>query len=308
MSIVTLDDVPGAFGRCAVSIGVFDGVHLGHQALLAVLRAEAARLGVRDVVLTFDRHPRALLAPEREPRYLTTLDQKVDLLQSTGVQNVVVAKFDHALADLTAEEFVDRVLIDRLHCAVVVVGSNFKFGKHRSGDIKALRQIGDARGLRVIGVEPTVFQGAPVSSTRVRHTIERGEVDTAALLLGRPFTMFGEVVTGLGLGRQLGYPTANVDVADRQIVPPDGVYAVEAIVDGRCYAAACSIGHRPTIDGTEHAIEVLIDDFLGDIYGTRLGVVFRRKLRDQQKFESLASLIAQIGVDIAEARRIVAER
>jgi riboflavin kinase/FMN adenylyltransferase len=244
-----------------------------------------------------------LLAPDRAPLYINTLDQKLGLLKDAGVDFVVVCRFDHAAADLTPEEFVDDVLIGRLGSAAVVVGTNFRFGKKRAGDVETLRSIGSERCFGVVGVEPAVFHGAPVSSTRVRNAIDRGEVDVAAQLLGGPFTMLGRVVPGLGLGRKLGYPTANLDVAPRQIVPPDGVYSVKAVVAGEPFVGACSIGIRPTINGDERSIEVLIDGFNRDIYGEEIGVVFHKKLRDQVRFDSLEDLTAQIGKDIETARR-----
>lgn len=305
MSAGRLKGVPRDLVRSAVSIGMFDGVHLGHRTLLAALRSQAERIGGLAVVLTFDTHPLETLAPERAPRCITTLEQKVRLLEEAGADLVVVAAFDRAFAELTPEEFVDQVLISRLKAAAVVVGANFRFGRKRSGDVDRLRALGRERGFEVVSVEPVIVHGSPVSSTRVRNAIERGDVEMAAQLLGRPFTMLGRVVKGLGLGRKLGFPTANVEVVPRQIVPRNGVYAVRALVAGRSYPGVCSIGTRPTLDGTDRTIEIYIDGFEGNIYDAEIGTAFYSRLRDEVRFESLESLAAQISKDVEEARKVV---
>lgn len=306
MSVLRLDEVPDGFAKSVVSIGVFDGVHIGHQALFSVLKAEARRLGGQAVALTFDQHPVGVLHPEREPLHINTLEQKLGLIRDTGIDAVIVGHFDETLAGLAPLEFVDGILIGKLKCAGVVVGSSFRFGKARSGDISMLTELGIERGFRVVGVEPTTFHGAPVSSTRVRHVIEHGDVESAKSLLGRPFTILGSVVKGLQLGRKLGFPTANVKPADRQIVPPDGVYAVEAVLDEATrLPAACSIGVRPTINGTERAIEVMIGGFDGDLYDREIGVAFHHRLRDQEKFDDLERLKEQIGKDVETVRQLM---
>jgi riboflavin kinase / FMN adenylyltransferase len=291
--------------KAAVTIGVFDGVHVGHRMLLGVLKSEAARLGGLAVVLTFDAHPAELLAPDRAPLYITTQEQKVQLLKEAGADLVVVSTFDRDMADLTPEEFVDHIIVEHLKGGSVVVGSNFRFGHRRAGDVDVLRQLGEDRGFRVISAEPAMIHGSPVSSTRVRHALERGDVALAADLLGRPFTMLGRVVMGLGLGRKLGYPTANIEVASRQLVPHDGVYAVKAAFDGTVMPGVCSIGTRPTIGITERTIEVLIDGFEGDIYDAELATTFHARLRDQIKFESLEKLTEQIALDVQAARKVL---
>jgi len=299
-----IEAVPRDLSRSAVSIGIFDGMHLGHRSLLAALRSEAQRAGGPAVVLTFDRHPLELLAPERAPRYINTIDQKLRLLEEAGAQLVVLARFDHSLADLSPDEFVDQVIVGRLRAAAVVVGSNFRFGWKRSGDMGRLRALGTERGFRVVSVEPAMVHGAPVSSTRVRNAIERGDVRSAAVLLGQPFTMLGTVIPGLGLGRKLGFPTANVEVAPKQIVPRDGVYAVRALVGGESLPGVCSIGTRPTIESAPRAIETYIDGFEGSIYGAGIGTAFYHRMRDEAEFDSLESLAAQIANDVEAARRL----
>lgn len=303
MSIINgLEDVPVGLIRTAVSIGIFDGVHLGHRSLLAVLRCQADKLGCPAVALTFDRHPLELLAPERSPLYINTLDQRLKLILGAGADTVVVGRFDHELADLTPEEFVDQVLVSRLKAAIVVIGSNFKFGRKRSGDVEMLRTLGEKRGFRVVGVEPVVVHGAPVSSTRVRNALTRGDVELAAQLLGGPFTMLGKVVKGLGLGRKLGFPTANIEVAARQSVPADGVYAAHATFGNNSLPGVCNIGVRPTLDGHARTIEIYIDGFEDNIYGDELAIAFHARLRDEIKFDSLEKLAEQIARDVEDAR------
>lgn len=308
MDEIGIDGLPEGIEHSAVSIGIFDGVHVGHKALLAVLRSRADQLGVPAVALTFDRHPMELLAPERAPRYISTLDQRISLLKDAGVDDVAVVRFDQDVADLSPEEFVDRILVERLKVKSVVVGTNFRFGHKRIGDVEWLRDLGQERGFSVISVEPVVLAGATVSSTRVRKTIERGEVDVAGKLLGRPFTMIGDVVHGFGIGSKIGFPTANLEVAPRQIVPPDGVYAVEAVVENQTWPGACGISTRPTFDGTNRTIEVIIDGFSGNIYDVELAVMFYRKLRDPVRFDSPESLAKQLAIDVEEARKCLPKR
>ncbi|MBI2843832.1 MAG: bifunctional riboflavin kinase/FAD synthetase [Armatimonadetes bacterium] len=305
-TVVNIDSVSEDLVKSAVSIGMFDGVHLGHRSLLAVLQSEAERIGCPAVVLTFDRHPLELLAPERAPLYINTLEQRIQILDEAGADLIVMEPFDRELADLSPEEFVDRILVERLRAAAVVVGTDFRFGRKRAGDIDLLRKHGKEKGFRVVGVEPTTLHGAPVSSTRIRNAIARGDVESAARLLGRPFVLLGRVVRGSGLGRKLGFPTANIEVAPRQIVPKDGIYAVRVSVGNQSFRGACSIGIRPTIERAGRAIEVHIDGFSGNIYEAEIAVVFYWRLRDEMKFENFESLAAQIARDLEAARKMLA--
>jgi riboflavin kinase / FMN adenylyltransferase len=308
MSAVGMDDIKVFENPTAVSIGMFDGVHVGHRSLLAVLKSRAEHAGVPAIVLTFDRHPGELLAPQHAPLYIDTLELKLALLKEAGADEVVVVRFDKDVADLTPEDFTDRILRDKLKASDIVVGSNFRFGRKREGDVEQLRRLGETKSFSVVSVEPTVLHGSPVSSTRVRNAIGRGDVEAAADLLGRPFTLIGKVVHGLGIGRQLGYPTANMQVGERQLVPPDGVYAVRVLVNGKPFPGVCSIGMRPTFGETDRAIEVLIDGFDADIYDAEIEASFYRKLRGQVKFENTDSLKLQIGKDLEEARGIISSR
>lgn len=293
------------FTRSAVSIGVFDGVHIGHRALLSLLQSQAAARGVAPVVLTFDRLPEELIAPSRAPLRINTLDQKLMILSEAGAARVVVSPFDKTVAELSPEEFVDTILLGELRAEVVVVGANFRFGRNRAGNIETLRQLGDKKGFSVISVEPTVCRGSSVSSTRVRHAVANGDLTAAAKLLGSHFTMRGRVVRGLGIGKQIGYPTANLQLSFRQVVPVDGVYAVRARIDGIRVPGVCSIGNRPTFGGGERAVEVMLYNFNGDIYGCEIDTEFYRKIRDQVKFDSIEALKKRIDRDIEEALELV---
>lgn len=304
-AILGLEEIPHDFPQCAVSIGVFDGVHLGHQALLSVLQSEAKRVSGPSVVLTFDRHPLELLSPDKSPFYITTLDQKLKLIEEAGANTIVLARFEHELSDLSPEDFVDEVLISKLKASTVVVGANFKFGHNRIGDVHRLQELGAERGIRVVSVEPVIIHGSKVSSTRVRHSIERGDIELAGRLLGRPFTMLGKVITGLGLGRKLGFPTANIEVSPRQAVPANGVYAVKVEIDGKPWPGVINIGVRPTLDMTTRSIEVHLIEFDGDLVGREVGIEFHCRIRDEVRFASIEELVEQIGKDVEAAREIL---
>jgi len=293
------------FTRAAVSIGVFDGVHIGHRSLLSLLRSQAAAKDVTPVVLTFDRLPEELIAPDRAPLCINTLEQKLQLLSSAGAARVVVSPFDHTVAGLSPEDFVEVILLEELHAEVVVVGSNFRFGRGRAGDVNMLRQLGEKKGFGVVAVEPTTCRGSSVSSTRVRHAVSKGDLAGAAMLLGSRFTIRGRVVKGFGIGRKIGYPTANLQLSSRQIVPVDGVYAVRVRVDGIWMPGVCSIGVRPTFGGTERVVEVLIHNFDSDIYGFEIDTEFHQKIRGQVKFDSVDALKKQIDLDLEKSLDVV---
>jgi riboflavin kinase/FMN adenylyltransferase len=297
-----LENVEPEMRGAAVALGVFDGVHWGHQTIFNDLTEIALGKGVSSVALTFDRHPSELLAPAYAPEYICTLDQRIDLILATGVQNVVVARFDPALANLTHEEFLRRVLGDTLGATHVVVGSNFLFGKGRKGDVRYLKIEGAKLGIGVSVVSSVIVDGGPVSSTRIRAMLREGDVVGASHLLGRKFTLRGKVVQGRQVGRELGFPTANLEVAPRQVVPARGVYAVEALLDGTVYPGLCSIGVRPTFGPGELSIEIHFMGFDGDLYGRMLDVSFVRRLRDEMKFETPEQLVEQIRRDLERVK------
>jgi riboflavin kinase/FMN adenylyltransferase len=307
--------VPPAAGS-AVTIGAYDGVHLGHRALLARLRARAGAQGLETAVVTFDRHPATVVRPESAPLLLCDLDQKLELLASTGVDRVLVLPFDEERAREPAREFIDEVLVGALGTRVVVVGEDFHFGHGRQGDVAMLREAGAEVGFAVDGVtlETASVAGdpGPISSTRIRALVAAGEVAQAAALLGRPHQLRGTVSHGDGRGGpELGYPTANVDVPPGMAVPGQGIYAgYYERPGGSRWPAAVSIGTRPTYYGSRGPVllEAHLLDFDGDLYGEVARVSFVERLRGNQVFDTTEALVSQMDRDVAATRKLLADR
>jgi len=293
-----LEKLTPDFEHAAVAVGVFDGVHWGHRAIFERLVDVARESDIAPVALTFDKHPAELLVPEMAPPYITTLDQRIELIQASDVDRIIIVEFDLALAELSPEEFLRNVIRGTLRARHVVVGSNFQFGKGRKGNIRYLASAAPALGLGVSVVPSVIVAGAPVSSTRVRTLIARGDVADASKLLGRRFALRGTVVPGDRVGRSLGFPTANIQTAPRQLVPAHGVYAVEVPVSGSTYGGLCYIGTRPTFGGQKESVEVHLMGYQGDLYGSTLDVIFARRLRDDMVFESPDKLVEQIKRDL----------
>lgn len=293
-----LDKVQPKSEGAAVAVGVFDGVHWGHRAIFDRLIEVARENRVPSIALTFDRHPAELLAPAMAPNYICTLDQRIELIAALGVEEIVVAEFNRELAELTPELFLRNVIRARLGAKYIVVGSNFRFGKNREGDIRYLSSVGPTLGIGVHIVPSVIIGGGPVSSTRVRALIGRGDVEDAAKLLGRYFALRGTVVPGRRMGREIGFPTANIETSPRQLVPARGVYAVESTIGKSTYKGVCNIGTRPTFGNGTETIEVHFMGFRGNIYGQTLDVVFHRRLRDEMVFESPEKLAEQIRRDL----------
>jgi riboflavin kinase / FMN adenylyltransferase len=291
-------------GTSAVTIGVYDGVHLGHQAVLEDLRSAAQRLGVdQTIVLTFDRHPSSVVNPDAAPKMLTSIARRIEILGENGVDTVGVLAFEH-IRQMRPEEFIGRVLVDALRAKLVVVGSNFRFGVDRSGDVDTLRAEGERFGFEVDAVDLLRGDGATVSSTAIRFALEQGEVRSAAAALGRPYELEGTVVTGDGRGKTLGYPTANLAIQDGLLIPADGVYAVTAVVDDRTYNAVANIGVRPTFGGTDRVVEAFILDGVPYLYGRQIRLCFVERIRDERRFVGPEELVEQIGRDVETARSI----
>lgn len=304
-------------GGSAVTIGAYDGVHLGHRALLAELRARAEADGLATVVVTFDRHPAAVVRPESAPLLLCDLDQKLELLDAAGVDRTVVVHFDEERANETAEEFVTGELVGGLDARLVVVGEDFHFGHGRKGNVALLTEMGAVHGFAVDGVTLASADDVagelapPVSSTRVRSLVAAGDVEGAAALLGRPHQVRGPVVTGDRRGgAELGFPTANLDVPHEICLPAPGIYAGwYERPDGTTYRAAVSVGRRPTFYGAdgELLVEAFLLDFSGDLYGEAARLSFVHRLRDELAFDSVDALVAQMGRDVARARELLDE-
>jgi len=327
VQVLTAEEVSGAALGTAVTIGAYDGVHLGHRRLLAILRTRADALGVPAAVVTFDRHPATVLRPDSAPKLLTDGPQKLELLASCGIDLVVVVRFDAERAEESAEDFVDEVLRGALGVKAIVVGEDFHFGHDRTGDVALLRRLGAAMGFDVTGVALTAAEDADrngddrpvaVSSTRIRSLIAAGDVAAASRLLARPHEVRGEVVHGDGRGGSLlGMPTANVAVPDAVAVPALGIYAGWCRrADGGLHPAAVSVGLRPTFTrpGGERSdvppaplVEAHLIDFTGDLYGEQVGVAFVERLRDERRFERVEDLVEQMWADVDAARRALAD-
>lgn len=293
---------------CAVTIGNFDGVHLGHQAVIRQLVERAEAHGVPACIVTFEPHPREYFAPERAPARLSRLRDKVRALEPLGVDRLLVLRFHRQLVEQSPEAFVDELLCGELDARHVVVGDDFRFGRKRAGDFDLLAELGPARGFGVERATTFSVDGARVSSTRVREYLAAGDMAGAARLLGGPYGISGRVIHGQKLGRDLGYPTANLPLAGHQ-VPVTGVFAVLAShADGRMLPGVASLGWRPTVEGKVPLLEVHVFDFDGDLYGAHLRVSLLERLRPEVRFDSLDALIEQMDRDAAAAREVLARR
>ncbi|WP_127480347.1 bifunctional riboflavin kinase/FAD synthetase [Nocardioides pantholopis] len=304
----TLDDVPSDLGRTAVVIGNFDGVHLGHRRVLSRARALADEQGLTLVAITFDPHPMAVLRPEHAPTTLTTVEARAELLGEAGADAVLAVPFDRGVAGWSPEEFVQRILVDALGAAVVVVGANFRFGSRAAGDVATLREAGERHGFTAEGIP---LDGGPMvwSSTYVRTCLAAGDVAGAAQALGRPYAVRGVVVRGDQRGRGLGYPTANVPTDGMTAVPPDGVYAgwLRRLDTGERYPAAISVGTNPTFDGVRaRRVESHVLDRTDlELYGVEVEVSFVHRQRGQVAFDSADALVEQMADDVRRAREIL---
>lgn len=309
MEIVrSLDGCPAPSEGCGITIGAFDGVHLGHQALLRRVRQQSDERGMWTGLVTFDRHPAQVVRPESAPKLLTNLDQKLELLAATGlVDHALVLTFDDARREESAEEFVREVLVDCLHARLVVVGADFHFGHRRQGNVALLERLGREVGFEVVGLPLVVADAGPVySSTLIRQLLAAGDVGEAARLLGRPHELRGPVVEGDRRGRDLGFPTANVAVPEEMCLPASGIYAGTFTgADGVERPAALSLGRRPTFyeEGGLLLLEAHLIDFDGDLYGQQAAVRFVARIRGQERFESAAALVEAIHRDVDDVRR-----
>jgi riboflavin kinase/FMN adenylyltransferase len=293
-------------GPNALTVGTYDGLHLGHQTLLARLGEHARRLAVPTLMVTFEPMPREFLTPEHPPVRLTSLRERWRCLESMGLDGLCVLRFGTALRNLTAEQFAQQ-LAERLQPAVVVVGHDFRFGRNGQGTADSLYAAGRRFGFEVDIVEPVTLAGERLSSSAIREALAVADLQQAERLLGRPYTMTGRVVRGEQLGRKLGFPTANVRFPHRRL-PLAGIFAVRVRVRGgpdTPLAAVASIGTRPTVGGTEPLLEVHMFDFEGDLYGREIAVECVQFLRPELKFESLEAMVAQIRMDAALARQLL---
>jgi riboflavin kinase/FMN adenylyltransferase len=290
----------------AVTIGNFDGVHVGHQKILRGVIERARSMDAMSAVLTFYPHPARVLRPEVGPGLLETLPQRLAEFETLGMDAALVLKFDQELAKASAEEFAQRFLVETLRTRAVLVGANFRFGHKQAGDVKLLAELGGKNGFEVEIIEPVLVDGRLVSSSEIRQALREGRVDDAGLMLGRPFALAGEIRTGTGLGRKVVVPTLNL-ATEQEILPKTGVYATEVVLGGKTYRALTNVGVRPTFDGQKLAIESHLLEFSGTVTSGAMTVKFLARLRDEQKFAGSEALREQILKDIARAKELFAK-
>lgn len=286
-----------------ISFGVFDGVHIGHQTLIKRLLDRAKELNIESVVLTFDPHP-ALSTKGQAPPSITTVEKKIELLKSYGVDRVVVEDFNEQFSQLSPEEFVRNILIGKYRAKNIIVGYDCAFGKDRSGDKWLLKKLGNKYNVSVEIVDPISVDGDIVSSTRLRNAIQQGDFEMATKLLGRLYSISGIVVSGKGIGHKIGRATANIQTKN-EVLPPSGVYAVKAILADQSYDGILNIGLQPTISDGQFRIEVHLLNFNGEIYGSEIEVLFVKRIREERKFANPEELIKQIEKDEIVAREIL---
>ncbi len=305
-TITRLEDLAGAPCPIIFAAGAFDGVHRGHQAVLRHAQALARRSGGQAWVLTFDPHPQKLLRPDRAPALITSTPHRLQLLRELGVEGVALLPFTAAFAAQEPEAYIARVRETVPALRAFVVGRNWTFGRLARGTTELLRALGGQYGFEVHALDGLDWGGAPISSTRIRHAIGAGALADAEAMLGRPFSICGAVVHGAKVGRQLGYPTANVD-PHNEVRPPPGIYACRARIEGRTHPAAAFLAAHPDPrKGPPDVVEVHLIDAAGDLYGQEMDVQFVKKLRDERRFDSLDALKAQIALDVETARAALA--
>lgn len=293
-------------GEYVLTLGVFDGVHRGHQMLIQRTRDEAKARDMGTGVVTFHPSPVTVLRPGTPFSYITTLERRVELLRATGVDWVAVLQFTSELSLVSAEDFT-RVLVEDAGMRAIVVGEDFAFGRGREGNVPRLRELGAEFGFEVVPV-PLLTHDSPdaISSTRVRRALAEGEMGEVARLLGRPYALRGPVLPGDRRGRTLGFPTLNLGVSPDQALPPNGVYVTRVQLRGEVYSGATNIGTRPTFNGTDRRVETYVLDFEGDVYGEVVGVEFLERLRDELKFDNVEALVAQMEQDVMDTRKYFA--
>jgi len=302
----SLSELPDNFGPCVLTLGNFDGVHLGHRELFRSLIKSARQLGCPSVVCTFNPHPLKFLAPDKAPRLLNTEEEKQRLIAASHVDYLLNIPFTREFAKMPPEQFVDDILVGRLNVCKLIVGYDYAFGKDRKGDGGFLQRYGENHNFKVEVLQPVGADGLPYSSTRIRNLITEGRVAEVVNLLGRQYNLEGRVVPGFQRGRKMGFPTANLET-DKELLPAPGVYAVKVRFDQQEYSAVANLGNRPTFSDGLSTIEVHLLDFSGDLYGQRMRMYFVERLRDEKKFSDLGALSEAIADDVLGARQILQE-
>lgn len=293
--------------NAVVTSGTFDGVHLGHQKILKRIREIARSIHGETVLITFWPHPRLVLYPdEHKLRLLSTFEEKTKLLRQFGIDHLITIPFTKEFSQMSSQEFIQKVLIDSIDTKKLVIGYDHRFGKNREGSFEYLKTNSTSFGFELEEISRQDVDEIGVSSTKIRKSLESGDVKTAMTYLGRPYELNGIVIKGQQIGRSIGFPTANIHIPnDYKLIPKDGVYAVEALVGGSMYKSMLNIGNRPTVDGAKKTVEANLFDFQGDLYDKQITVYFREFIRDEHKFESLEALKNQLFLDQQHAKTIL---
>jgi riboflavin kinase/FMN adenylyltransferase len=309
MKIFTNEDtqIPELPSLC-LTLGTYDGIHLGHQKIIRRVVEKARKIGGASCVVTFDPHPRQILAPDSAPDLLTSTTKKIELIEGLGVDAVCLIRFTPEFAKIEARDFVKDFLIGTLHMKIIIEGYDWRFGKGRKGGVGLLREMGKDDGYEVEQVDGVAVDGQVISSTLIRELVLLGDLDVAASYLGRRYSITGDIVEGSRLGREIGFPTANIE-PHHEAIPPNGIYAVWVDLAGGRKQGTLNIGYRPTVtEERKRTVEVHIMDFYEDIYHEEIEITFVEKLRDEQKFPSLEALTAQIKKDVEKAREVLVEQ
>ena len=305
--IVGIENIRRKFRNPVLTLGIFDGVHLGHQRIFKDLKDEARKIDGETIIFTFDPHPLQVLAPQRCPPFITPFKKKLMLVERYGIDLVIVATFNLGLANITPEAFVKQILVDKIGAKKILVGYNYYFGKDRKGDVEMLVRLGEEFGFEVKVIEAMKVNDIPVSSSKIRELIQDGQMEQAAQLLGRNYRLIGKVIWGADRGKQLGFPTANLEILDG-LYPKTGIYAVEVIMGNKTYLGVANVGYKPTFGENPLSVEVHILDFSRDIHGEEIQLVFFERIRNEKAFENPDSLARQIRKDINAARKILLRR
>jgi riboflavin kinase/FMN adenylyltransferase len=305
--IIGIENIRRKFRNPVLTLGNFDGVHLGHQKIFKAVKEEARIIDGEALVFTFDPHPLQVLAPQRCPPPITPFKKKLMLLEKVGIDVIIVATFDLDLANVIPEAFVKQILVDKIGAQKILVGYNYYFGKDRRGNVEMLIRLGQQFAFEVKVIEAVRVNDIPVSSSKIRELIQGGEMQQAAQLLGRNYRLIGKVIWGTGRGKELGCPTANLEIPNG-LYPRTGVYAVEAIVGNRTYPGVANVGYNPTFGQNPLSVEVHILDFSRDIYGEEIQFIFFDRIRDEETFKVPNSLAQQMKKDIDVARKILLRR
>ncbi|NVK48907.1 MAG: bifunctional riboflavin kinase/FAD synthetase [Cyclobacteriaceae bacterium] len=290
-----------------VTSGTFDGVHLGHQKILQRIREIARSIQGETILLTFWPHPRLVLYPEEHNlRLLSTFEEKTKLLRQFGIDHLITIPFTKEFSQMSSKEFIQKILVDKIHTRKLVIGYDHRFGKNREGSFEYLQEHAGDFGFELEEISRQDVDAIGVSSTKIRKALESGDIQTANSFLGRSYELNGIVIKGQQIGRSIGFPTANVHIPNSyKLIPKDGVYAVEAEVNGSLFKAMLNIGNRPTVDGTQKSVETHLFDFQGDLYGKQITIYLKAYLREEQKFESLSALQAQLLKDQQQAKMLL---